>query len=913
MLDLRRLRDVNLRQPVVLIVTGALLVVGGLGLIATRAMRSNEVDPHDLTRASHVLQSVRVTLSPSGDLTSVDGHVVGTTTDKKRFTGTESYSPRTAAGDLPVRVLTSYRTAKKTGTDLSDLDGYDGPLQIRLTVQNLTVKARTLTYDVDGHEQTRRALVGAPMTVVASTALDDVGPADVRRTRGAALAATNGVLSQDSEGRTQVQWATVLAPPQLPSNTSLTLSLDAKDFKVPDFDLSVEPGIITDASVGALLDRAFNPAGSEEMQLERRTIDLVEQVNTVLSRAGATIARVRANLDESSKTLGTKTVNDLKSSASSISGSVQELDSSVTSLGKDLTSSLRGTRSTTLEQLRQMVQAVDQMLGNTSAQPPAVDVSGTGCATTVAGTQKADSVYGNLLQVVSQLDGYARSTGSCKEALRLSIVDTVGPAEPDAQACADSTSVTCSLFVAGNGLKAIAAELVTAGEDAVASLHPEAAADAVTAADELATAAQSVADAADAVADAGPAGGDGVDVSPVRQALQQATGAAGDVGGAIAALHQQAVAGQAKAAALGSLSSDLAGRICAMQGAGGLSPADADELRSYLTSTGCPAGTGAGLGGAPGGRAPMDQQISDQNQAWSALASDTESGSGTTAQALSSLGTALSGVDSALTDLASSSQDTNSGLHDLVATLAAKVTDLHTASDEVSEHVGALKVQQDGLSDAVRKAFGDAAQNTQDDADEAVDPQIRKVTARVTTDSAALGEMFDRSAAGLTSASRAITRNGARSIDEQRGKFAAQEHSAGGQISSAIDEGLARVTRGVTGSTRDMTAANTLLAQDLRSVLLDLGTRKVKGSGLLGSMTTGAATANTAAYQLALASRKATAYANVRQGDVAGLLLRQAQTRTAAELEAALPAFRLTLPDSATHRTVYAFQVRGDG
>jgi hypothetical protein len=108
-----------------------------------------------------------------------------------------------------------------------------------------------------------------------------------------------------------------------------------------------------------------------------------------------------------------------------------------------------------------------------------------------------------------------------------------------------------------------------------------------------------------------------------------------------------------------------------------------------------------------------------------------------------------------------------------------------------------------------------------------------------------------------------------------------------------------------------MTAASSLLSRDLHNVLLDLGTRRVKGSGLLGSMATGAATANSAGYQLSLASRTASSYANVRKGDIAGILLRQAQTDTAMKLQAALPAFRLKLPDSATHRIVYSFHVRG--
>ena len=212
----------------------------------------------------------------------------------------------------------------------------------------------------------------------------------------------------------------------------------------------------------------------------------------------------------------------------------------------------------------------------------------------------------------------------------------------------------------------------------------------------------------------------------------------------------------------------------------------------------------------------------------------------------------------------------------------------------------------------MRKAFSNAAANSRSDASSAVDPSIRQVIDRTDADGAALGAMFDRSRNGLSSAAKAIADNGAKAIDQQRSSFATRQRTAGAQISSSIGKGLNQVTRGVSASTLDMKAADTLLGEDLQSVLLDLGTKRVKGSGLLGSMATGAAIANSAGYQLSLAGRTASSYSDVWRGDVAGLLLRQAQTEAATKLEAALPAFRLKLPDSATHRTVYTFHVQGE-
>ena len=106
-----------------------------------------------------------------------------------------------------------------------------------------------------------------------------------------------------------------------------------------------------------------------------------------------------------------------------------------------------------------------------------------------------------------------------------------------------------------------------------------------------------------------------------------------------------------------------------------------------------------------------------------------------------------------------------------------------------------------------------------------------------------------------------------------------------------------------------MEAAGALLTQDLNRVLLDLGDRTVNGSGLLGAMTTGAATARSADYQLALATDTTTSYANVRSADIGGLLLRQAQSDASLQMAAALPAFGIDLPTGTEHRTVYTFHI----
>ena len=195
------------------------------------------------------LESIDIAVSPSGAVTAVSGTTVSVSPDGRRAAaGTRTYAPRDVAKDLPVRVRTAYRTADGAGTDLSEIAGYTGRVTVDVFVENLTVKPQSLTYDVAGTSRTRTALVGAPLTLSAAVSLD-ADPDSVITASSDAQGVTNGVLSRTGDGKSQVQWAALLAPPQLGATADLRLVVDAVDFKVPEFGLSVQTGLITDPSV----------------------------------------------------------------------------------------------------------------------------------------------------------------------------------------------------------------------------------------------------------------------------------------------------------------------------------------------------------------------------------------------------------------------------------------------------------------------------------------------------------------------------------------------------------------------------------------------------------------------------------------------------------------------------------------
>ena len=156
-----------------------------------------------------VLQSVDVTMQGNGALTRVgDTVVIARAQGGAADTYETTYDPTKVVDQLPVRVLTAYQTDAGSGTDLDDLKGYSGRLTISLSVQNLTVQPQQITYDVAGKARTTSALVGAPLTVVASAALPGIDPATVVTAAADAPAdassgagATNGVLSKAPTAR----------------------------------------------------------------------------------------------------------------------------------------------------------------------------------------------------------------------------------------------------------------------------------------------------------------------------------------------------------------------------------------------------------------------------------------------------------------------------------------------------------------------------------------------------------------------------------------------------------------------------------------------------------------------------------------------------------------------------------------
>lgn len=880
--------------------------------------------------SSRVLQSVSVAATTDGSVRTIDATAVGVGSDvSQTTTSTTSYDPAAVAGDLPVRVRTSYRTADSAGTNLADLRGYSGRVEISLAVENLTVHAEDVTFDVAGGATSRSALVGAPLTLAASTVLPGVSPSRVV-TAAETGAVTNGVLSRDDAGDAVLQWASLLAPPSGGANATLTLVADVSDFAVPSFNLAVQPGLATDPTPAGALEAAFDTSPASALALQRRTIDVITSVDELLTHAGTTVAEVRTALDATSETLGVRTAEELRQSTASTAASMQGLSGQLTALRSELSTTVSGTESGLLQQLSQAIAAVDAMLGDTSASVPKPVLSGNGCSVAVKNPSGSGTIHSELLRLTAELDAYGTAADSCREQVVASLRSAVGPASPTAESCTTS-SMTCSLAASGTAVNTVLIGLLRQGGELVDSLQPELMAGVESEYTVLSTRVDEATKATDALSASAPDGSAATTLAGLTTTLD-------GIDGEVATLEKTMTSvGSTASAALdelgtpdtaGSLAAqnqELADELCTLLPAipapagtpratttptatpapAGTPTTSIDRLRAYLTGTPC-SGTGR-LATPKGYSAPLADRINEQAKSWTTVA---------TLVGKTGAGADLTALRTSLASLRTTATETATALSANDGHLTEQITALRTASaalvaqrDSLGSRVDALSVQQEALAPAIQAAFAHADAAAASAVAAILDDQIRRVSARSVVDTEAVTTMFDRSVSGLHETANDIRADGTATVDAEHQALSTAEARIGSAVSERTRDSLTRIATTIDASTRDTDAASALLTADLHKVLLDLGDRSVGGSGLLGSMTTSAAKVGTADVQLALASQSAQGYAGVRSEDVSGILLAQAQERASLVAADTLPAFHLDAPEGAQTQTVYSFTI----
>ena len=373
----------------------------------------------------------------------------------------------------------------------------------------------------------------------------------------------------------------------------------------------------------------------------------------------------------------------------------------------------------------------------------------------------------------------------------------------------------------------------------------------------------------------------------------------------------------------------LAEELCTMADGGvplvgRLSAQDVERLRSYLTAAPCEPTDDenpAQIPNPPNGfKDPMDARLQAQSAAWDEIlaATDTTVPDRAIGQAFATLKAAMDDVDAKLEaiDEATKALDraatvnltgTKRGLE----ALDAGLEDASDSSGRVGTTLAKLKEQQDELGDKIKQSLLDVSAETAADVYKTVDEQVRQVAEIGDAGSDAVITAFNRSIAGLKTTSDEVVSDAGGTVTKQRNELGEQSDALAAALAKSTESSLASIAASTSGSTRDVEGASALLSSSLNKVMLDLGDRSVNGSGLLGSMATSAAKADTADYQLALASQNAEGYANIRSRDVSGLLLRQAQFKASLTAIDELPPFHIEVPAGATSQTLYTLNIGG--
>ncbi len=442
------------------------------------------VPRHSVASEQHGLQTIGVQLGTDGAIRAVSTASVvrdeaGGITELR-----EDLEPAQAAADLPVRVQTAWWHDGTSGTDLADLDGRAGRFVVQVAVQDLTAQPTDVAFETGGARYQQQALVGVPLTVVAS-AVVGAGDRVVQVDDGAQddPRVTDGVLVETVEGARSVQWAAFLAAPMLSPTAEFTLVVESADFRAPSVDLTVQPGLVTDPSVAALIDRAYGADGYAARQ-ESAAIGLVQRVGRTLAEGLDFVDQVHAALVQDVAHLGERTYQNLGSSSEQVLDHLARTGEELEAVLTDTQSGLTQVGSETHRGVRDLSRSVTDVLGSPGVRPTLSETVVAGCSVTMPalaeGEARTVSATVHLadaqLRAVADLfaAGRAAPPDNCRAALHELVLETVGDPvaleDPEAAARCEATpedrrTVACTLAVARGALAADFTLLATALDD----------------------------------------------------------------------------------------------------------------------------------------------------------------------------------------------------------------------------------------------------------------------------------------------------------------------------------------------------------------------------------------------------------------------------------------------------------------
>lgn len=1010
-----------------------------LALAATTALLLSSCTTQETStvKATHMLQTVNLNLDHAAHITGVNADIIsidGIT--GKTATEHKSYTPRDVINELPLRVTTYYTTPEKSGDNLKDLDNYSGDLTIHITLENLTVKPQELTYDVAGVQRTQNALVGVPLTITGSTTLPGIKAHHIRSSSTLTSGTTNGIISSDDQGNAVVQWAAILAGPTTGASTTFTLDLTATNFSVPHFNLAVQAGMMNDLTASNIITSA-TASDSEDLELVRRTIEIVGSANTTLAEASRTISDIRNNLNTASDSLEDSTVQSIQEASNGLAQRLKDLQTDLDELKTQLSESASNSQSDLIAQLQQTVEALDSFIGVTNQEIPQAIINSETCQVDISQPEGGSTVYSNMIQLSSVLDAYGTANAGCRDQMIEVMHQIIGPENPTLETCQGAFSASCHLYTSNIAVTTSMLAIAVHSEQYIEQLQPGMLAQALA---DHGTLTESINDLNQKVAaltpqeTPSPEPTDPTTPAPetnTEQILAELTTLEtnlGNISGALNSLKEiinttNTTANDALAQlttttdAGGSMleqNQKLAQELCALSTAEeGISKEHIDYLRSYLTSTPCdqptdtpepsptatptplpsptaspeptntpepsetpeptstptpsatatstdtpvpspsaeptetpepqpsanPTPTGetthshpaAPASSAPHSQStnrptpdnfplPMENRLTQQAASWQSIIDSTNLTDPETSvsKAFSEAETKLQEITTSATTIRTllTNQDTTidptNPEDPTIKAIQEAMGPLQENAHTLGESLNTVSTTQDELNAAIKEILSEAPEETAAQINELLSTQLRTINDQKTANQQEITQLFSNSINDLTGSARAVSDTTNSVLTQGSERLKEQANAQAQEIDRRTQSALQRIQESTQAATQDAEGASAVLTSQLEKIMLDVGDSSVSGSGLLGSLSTSAAKAGEADYQLSIATENAERYTHIREEDIAAIRLKQAHYSAIFSAVDNLPAFQEDSSAGAEVKTLYAITIGGE-
>lgn len=778
-----------------------------------------------------ILQDVQVKLASDGTVTEISNVVIRRSGDGEGSSDTDSMDPAQWASKLPVRIQTTYQLGDKAGTNLDDLKGEDGTAVIDVTIQNLTAKPEEVEAG-----STQMALVGTPMTVVASAEMGRSGLNRVITKRALEGAVTNGVVGSNDRGDV-VQWASLLVPPQLAPTATFRLVLSGKNLQAPQFNISIQPRLVTDLSTGELLKSAFDPdRKSSAVALQRETVELVSGVNDALDLAAENLATIRSQLDESAGTLGRQTYQDLLGSTKALSTQMQDVGKQLNGTQRSLGQSLTSTQSSLDASLKQAVDDMKTALGDPASTPEPTATPPAGGACVKANTfgypgtrPEALSVYQHVLIAEKTLEELTRAGRACAEQIGIELAAAIDI--PQGGCTARSASAKCAIKRSKDSIAETFDDVRTALEEIQSNYHAESLYELANDLDAFDDSADEIHEIAEDIggnphADIARIQGDLDTLSALVQALRDALSQV-DLDEAYGALDE--IEAKAATPAL-TLVPDLIEEFCNRS---------AETLIQDIATV-----ISLDIGDCEGDLKDELDGVFDEIENIAGHVTV----QGAVEASIANLIAKLNDVDDDIADLETALIDHTDGLATLVANLLDKVEALERDVVHIEGLAQAARDQGKMAVDDVQTEI-DNLENPESDQNNAFDDAEATLTTALTT---ARDVHLQQLITGLddvqakNSATRANTQS---AIQTSRLSLDTEARTLSQTLGSGVSEALNSVNAGMKSSTKSIDSTRTQLLKDLNAVLVGIGSPSSR-TGLIGVLEQNAQTTDEEAIKL---------------------------------------------------------------